>query len=188
MSSREGRLALVDVLAEGEFEVFNMTVPEGTARHNVPASGGKLMTRELPISDDKFWSIVILDEGPPEPSLDHRKFDLLFTRSEFLKRASTGKISVRQLTPTKLERLMDRYIGKEWLPSRLKHLDSPEKERADVIRGLRTYISASSEHLKRFNDLYASLPAARRVLEPTVIKELGTASGLRAEPARPGDH
>ena len=28
---------------------------------------------------------------------------------------------------------MDRYAGKEWLPSRLKHLDLPESERADVL-------------------------------------------------------
>ena len=60
-----------------------------------PGSPGKAMTRELPTSTDKLWSIAILDEGPPEPGLDHRKFELLFTRTEFLKRAATGKISVQ---------------------------------------------------------------------------------------------
>jgi hypothetical protein len=188
MSSREGRLTLVDVIAEGDYEVFKMTVPESTARHNAPASPGKVMTRELPVSDDKPWSIVILDEGPPEPNLDHRKFDLLFTRTEFLKRASTGKLAGRQLTPPKLKRLMDRYSGKEWLPSRLKHLDSPENERADVIRGLKTYVSASPENFKRFADLYARLPTARRVLGPKVIKDLETASALHAEATRPSGH
>jgi hypothetical protein len=154
----------------------------------VPGGPGKATSRELPTSADKLWSIGILDEGPPEPGLDHRKFALSFTRTEFLKRVSTGKISTRQLTPPKLERLMDRYAGREWLPSRLKHLDSPENERADVIRGLKTYVSASPENFKRFIDLYAGLPAARRVLEAKVVKELGAASALDAEPARPGAH
>jgi Acetyl xylan esterase (AXE1) len=187
MNSREGRLALVDVLAEGDYEVFKMSVPEGTARHNVPGGPGKAMTRDLPTSVDKLWSIGILDEGAPEPGLDHRKFDLSFTRTEFLKRVGTGKISVHQLTLPKLERLMDRYAGKEWLPSRLKHLDSPENERADVIRGLKTYVSASPENLKRFTDLYAGLPTARRMLEPTVIKALETASAFQTDPVRPDD-
>jgi hypothetical protein len=120
MGSREGRLTLVDVLATGDYEIFNMSVPKGTARHNAPGGPGTATTRELPQSADKPWSITILDEGPPEPGLDHRKYDLLFTRNEFLDRVSTGKISARQLTATKLERLMDRYIGKVWLPSRLK--------------------------------------------------------------------
>ena len=187
LSSREGRLTLMDVLAEGDYEVFNMSVPDGTTRHNVPASPGKAMSRELPMSDSKLWSIGILDEGPPEPGLDHRKFDLSFTRAEFLKRAGTGKISGRQLTLPKLERLMDRYSGKEWLPSPLKHLDSTENERADVIRGLRTYVSASPENMKRFTELYARLATARRVLEPKVIKELQTSSAGHTEPARPSD-
>jgi hypothetical protein len=34
MSSREGRLRLVDVLPESAYQVYNLTVPRGTSRHN----------------------------------------------------------------------------------------------------------------------------------------------------------
>jgi hypothetical protein len=91
---------------------------------------------------------------------------------EFYGRISRGKVSAHQLTATKLERLKDRYIRKEWQPSRRKHLDSPRNERADVIRGLRTYCSASPENRKNFAELYSRLPEARRALEPEIIKEL----------------
>ena len=125
----------------------------------------------------QVWSIRILDEGPPEPGLDHRKFDLSFTRTEFLNACSTqARLRAGQLTAAKLERLMDRYVGKEWLPSRLKHLDSPENERADVIRGLKTYVAASPENSNIQRSLRRLEPAARRVLEPEVIKQLETPS------------
>ena len=108
------------------------------------------------MSADKPWSITILDEGPPEPGVDHRKYDLLPTRNAFFDRVSTRQDrSPSQLTATKLERLMDRYAGKEWLPSRLKHLDFPENERADVVRGLRTYVATS--------------PAKARQIQRTVL-------------------
>ena len=111
-----------------------MKVPEGTSRAGDPAQHAPA-SRECPVSSDRPWSIVIIDEGPPEPGLGHRKFEFQLTRDRFLELATSGKIAARQLTATKLERLMDRYAGKEWLPSRLKHLDVPESERADVLRG-----------------------------------------------------
>ena len=91
MDSREGRLTLVDVLPASEYEVFNISVPKETARHNAPGSAGKAAIRALPTSAEKPWSITILDEGPPEPGLDHRKFELVFTRNEFLDRIRTGR-------------------------------------------------------------------------------------------------
>jgi hypothetical protein len=90
-----------------------------------------------------------------------------------------GKVDPAQLTATKLERLMDRYAGKEWLSSRLKHLDFPEAERADVVRGLRTYVLAGPANARRFGELYAQLPAARRVLGPDVVRELQEANTSR---------
>ena len=76
-------------------------------------------------------------------------------------------------------------MGKEWLPSPLKHLDSPENERADVIRGLRTYVSASPENLRRFNELYDRLSTARKLLEPEIIKDLQSAGVTRGQATPP---
>jgi hypothetical protein len=101
------------------------------------------------------------------------------TRNAFLDRVTMVQVDPAQLTASKLERLMDRYAGKEWLPSRLKHLDFPEAERADVVRGLRTYVLAGPAHARRFGELYAQLPAARRVLGPDVVREFEDANTSR---------
>ena len=39
-------------------------------------------------------------------------------------------------------------------------------------KGLRTYIGASPANAQRFADLYARLPAVRRVLEPAIVNDL----------------
>jgi hypothetical protein len=172
ITSREGRLRLLNVLPASTYEIFNLPVPAGTARHNSPGTSGNATACELPMSADKQWSIAIIDEGPPIPTIDHRKYNVGLTRNAFLERIVTGKIAPNQLTATKLERLMDRYVGKEWLPSRLKQLDFPEGERADVVRGLQTYAAASPENARRFRELYARLPANRQVLDRTIFNDL----------------
>jgi hypothetical protein len=172
MKSREGHQRLLDVLPESAYEVFRLAVPEGTSLHNVPGGPGNATTCELPASAGKQWSIGIIDEGPPVSNIDHRKYNLMLTRNTFLERVSTAKITPEQLTSTKLERLLDRYAGKEWISSRLKHLDFPESERADVVRGLRTFVAASPASARRFAELYAQLPAARRVLDAGTVRDL----------------
>jgi hypothetical protein len=169
VGNREGRLTLMDVLPAGGYEVFILTVPSGTSRHRFPPGGSGSPTKcELPFSADKLWSISVIDEGPPIPGIDHRKYELLPTRNQFLDRISTGKIATSQLTSAKLKRLMDRYAGKEWLPSSLKHLDFPVNEHADVIRGLRTYVQASPANAENFAKLYGQLPQESRVLGRTL--------------------
>jgi len=172
MESRDGRLRLMDVLAKSDYEIFRLDVPEGTALHNVPGSPGTVKTRELPVSKDKLWSISIIDEGAPVPGIDHRKYDFMPTHGDFLIHVTSGKVAKSQLTPAKLARLMDRYAGKEFLPSRLKHLDHRASERADVLRGLKTYVASSSENRENFANLYGKLAPARQVLEQEVLQSL----------------
>ncbi len=170
--SKEGRLRLVDVLPDTAYEVFVVPMPDGAVKRSVSQAADKRKMIELPVSVKKQWSITILDEGPPEPQVDHLKYNLRWTRDEFLKRIVTGRIAPEQLTATKLERLMDRYAGKEWLPTPLKHLDQPDSEKADVLRGLRTYVTVSAENARAFADLYAKLPAERQVLPAEIVKQL----------------
>ena len=105
--------------------------------------------------------------------MGHTKYVVSWTRDKYLERAKTTKVAAGQLTTTKLERLMDRYAGKEWLPSRLKHLDDPASERADVLRGLRTYVAAGPENARIFAEIYAKLPTERKVLDAGVVTALG---------------
>ena len=104
--------------------------------------------------------------------MGHTKYVVGWTREKFLERAKTAKIAITQLNATKLERLMDRYAGKEWLPSKLIHLDDPESEKADVLRGLNTFAQTSPEHAKAFAEQYAKQPKARQVLDEKTVKVL----------------
>jgi hypothetical protein len=71
---------------------------------------------------------------------------------------------------------MDRYAGVEWLPTKLKHLDFPAAERADVLRGLRTYIAAGRKHADRLAALYKQLPPAQQTLGPDVLARFAKAA------------
>jgi hypothetical protein len=183
MKSPEGRRTLIDMLPAEETEIFTVSVAKGVAREGAPAGPGTPAVHELAFNRDKTWSITILDEGPPEPTVVHRKTAFRLARNDFYRRASTAPIAASQLTAAKLERLMARYAGKEWLPSRLTHLDDPESERADVLRGLRTYVSASPDNARTFAELYARLPKASQVLEPETVKSLTSADALQKDKA-----
>lgn len=178
--TREGRLRLTDVLAEADYEAFDLPVPAGAVELARAAEAAAKTKRaatpqplELPVSATKQWSVAVLGEGPPEPGLGHFKYLVAPSRDEFLRRVVTGTIPAGQLTPPKLERLMDRYAHREWLPTELKHLDDPASERADVLRGLRTYVTAGPDNAATFARLYGRLPPAKQVLEPDVLRRLG---------------
>ena len=83
------------------------------------------------------------------------------------------ELAPEQLTLPKLERLLDRYAGREWLPTKLKHLDDPTLEQADVIRGLRTFVKSGARHKQQFKQLYSKVSQDRRVLPDSLVQELG---------------
>jgi hypothetical protein len=170
----DGRRRLTDVLPETAYEVFVVPMPAGVVRRAVSQAGDTRKTIELAVSASKPWTVTILDEGAPEPQMDHQKYNVRWTRDAFLKRYVTGRIASDQLTTAKLERLMDRYADREWLPTSLKHLDQQASEQADVLRGLSTYASASSENARAFAELYARLPAERQVLPVAVVAKLSS--------------
>jgi hypothetical protein len=64
------------------------------------------------------------------------------------------------VTEAKLQLLLRRAAGEEWIESGLCHLDDPDVERADVSRGLRTYRSLGRAYERRFQQLQAALPRA----------------------------
>jgi hypothetical protein len=113
--------------------------------------------------------VVIVDEGPPEPKVGHLKGKVQVTRNAFYDRALTSPVATDQLTAAKLDRLMDRYAGKD---APIKTLDFPDAEQSDVVRGLRTYATASPENARAFADLYSKLASARQALPGDVVKSL----------------
>lgn len=172
MKSSLGRTTLMDVLSKEDYEIFSLKVPQGTRRQNGPEGSGKVEVRDLLVSQNKRWSITIIDEGAPLPDVDHRKYALITTREKFLDHITTAPIEVRQLSEPKLRRMLKRYMGKEWLPSRLKHLDRLESERNDVVRGLRTFLSMGPVYVERFKELYFTLSAEEQVLDRALVESL----------------
>ena len=168
--SRDGRARFFDLLDEARYEIFVLS--EETIRGLLAKAQESKTPIDLAHSARRQWSITILEEGAPQPQLGHLKYSVPWSQRSFLEQAIAGQIPVEQLTGRKLERLMDRYAGREWLPTPLKHLDDPETERRDVLRGLRTYIASGPEHARNFAALYAKLPSDRQVLPPAVTAEL----------------
>jgi hypothetical protein len=166
-TTAEGRKQLVDVLKQTDYELF--IVAEATIKQQAEAK----QLVDLGDSSGKQWSITILDEGAPTALLGHLKYQTVpHVHRTFLDRVTAATIAPAQLTSLKLERLMDRYAGREWLPAGLVHLDAPEVEQSDVVRSLTTYVVTGPEHAQRFAELYARLPVANQVLPPDVVKTL----------------
>ncbi|MBC7816625.1 MAG: acetylxylan esterase [Planctomycetaceae bacterium] len=171
-TSPAGRMRVVEVLKETDYELFELS--EETVKQRLAQTQSSKQPAELPFSADKRWSITILDEGAPEPQVGHTKYPVPWSQRKFIDKALATKIAAEQLTSAKLERLMGRYAGQEWLPSGgLTHLDDPESERSDVLRGLKTYVAVSPDHARMFADLYAKLPASRRVLPAEIVAKFG---------------
>ncbi len=166
-TTAEGRKQLIDVLKQTDYELF--IVSEETIKQQAEAK----QLVDLGDSSAKQWSITILDEGAPTALLGHLKYlTVPHMHRTFIDRVTVATIAPTQLTSLKLERLMDRYAGREWLPAGLVHLDAPEVEHSDVVRGLRTYTTTSSDHAAHFAELYAKLPSAQQALPADVVKSL----------------
>jgi hypothetical protein len=124
------------------------------------------------------WSVVIADEGEPVFVVSHFKHQYEPDFEPFIERALRTEISVDQLTATKLDQLLARWAGEEWLAEGFWHLDRPEAERADVERGLRTYCGTSPAHAARLRSLYSQCPDERRVLPQDLVAELTDSAEL----------
>jgi hypothetical protein len=170
MSSPQGRQRFIDALKPSDYEVF--VISEEVIQQHLSKLATVKAPSELAFSTTKQWSITILDEGSPEPQLGHTKYAVPWSQLKFIDHVAGSKIAPTQLTAPKLARLMDRFAGREWLPTELVHLDVADTERADVIRGLKTYLAAGDEHRKVFTELYAMLPTEKQVLPAEVLKEL----------------
>ncbi|HRU95778.1 MAG TPA: hypothetical protein P5195_11155, partial [Anaerolineae bacterium] len=92
-----------------------------------------------------------------------------------------------QLTMSKLQRLMKRMLGEEWIPFTVRRpdsekelpgcqLDYPEAERADVLLGLRAFAEDDACAL-RLVKLYRNLPRRLKALGDKLGD--GTARGAR---------
>lgn len=164
MQGEMGRKTFIETLPKEEVEIFTFDVPKGTRLQGGAEGTGKVELIDLKFNKNKRWSITILEEGKGSPEVGHQKYAVVPSRNAWFDRVLSEPIAVEQLTEAKLERLIARYSGKEWLPSRLKHLDDAESEKSDVMRGIMTYIDTSPKHAEHFMKLYSKLPKEKRTL------------------------
>lgn len=186
------RIRLLDVLASDRREIFMETVPEDAGRYKADLTiDGESKSLPLPFSRTRQWSIVIIDEGAPEPHVGHFKYGVDPEFSVFWHWALDQGIRTDQLTPGKLALMMKRYQGvqpldflvtpAEGAPYTGQLLDFPQAERADVLRGLITFArdDTAANHLA---EVYSALPAALKGLGGSLGD--GSAGSVRQALAR----
>ena len=158
---------LLDVLGD-RADVRRVPLPDGAQIQQL--ADLTMQQPKLPVdmaneaAEGKQWLVNILDEGPIVLGATHGLHAVAADFEPFVRTAVERGIGVEQLTPAKLDQLLDRYAGIEWLAEGYTHLDDPTAEQADVVRGLELYRSQSEGHAHRFAELYAEVPAERRIL------------------------
>jgi hypothetical protein len=161
--------------------VFNIKIPENlTPFWEEEKPGNQAAAHDIPCVFSKRapFSVVILDEGPPDPRIGHFKYRFAYSILPFFRHWFGKKIplAVEQLTAGKLALLMRRFRGEDFERLRgyeqggkalvpLTRRNRPSKEKADVIIGLRAYAESSAAHQEHLRDLYRRLPAALRALD-----------------------
>lgn len=132
----------------------------------------------LPFAKDADFSIVIIDEGPPDPRIGHMKYHFVAPGVGFMKHwmAKVRPLREEQLTAVKLETLMRRFRGENFEGVRdhrsdggrgavINRRNRPGKECLDVILGLRAYCEIGPAHAARLARLYARLAPDLRALD-----------------------
>jgi len=175
------RITLLEALKGRRVEVFRFQPPEGlTPSWEKAAPADHQATRNLsyPFSKAADFSIVVMDEGPPDPRIGHLKYHLPFGGADFIQYwlRKARPIKAGQLTAAKLTMLMRRFVGqrfeevenhttKSGVIAPINRRNHPGKERLDVILGLRAYSEADPSYALRLARLYARLAPELRVLD-----------------------
>jgi hypothetical protein len=179
-SEPSAHVRLLEVLGDA-VDVHVVPVPEGAAVASI-RDIDLTMTRPqtpvpVPASPDQQWQVVVVDEGPTVFGVGHTRHLIEPDFEPFVTRVLSQAIGVEQLTAAKLEQLLARWSGREWLAPGFHHLDEASAERADVERGLRSYCRLSPGHARRFAELYAALPPSERVLPDPLVAQLNETAG-----------
>jgi hypothetical protein len=174
----ERRVRLLEAIPAGSREVFVAPVPKHFKKKRIGGDDFTGEPLEMPFSRSRQWSIAVIDEGAPEPRHSHFKHHIAPDFTTFRHWADESGVQREQLTPSKLTWLMKRYLGLQprdidVIPGKgpaytCQLLDFPCAERADVLRGLRTF-SRDDASACRLATIYADLPAE--------LKGLGEALG-----------
>ena len=169
------RVRLLDAVDPGQVELRIVDVPPDAFTVEQALADPSTPWRHFAVPPSpRRWIVTVVDEGGVKPGTVHFEHAVLPDHGALLTSWSAQPLDLEQLTLAKLEVLMSRLAGVEWLTPGWRHLDEPEAERADVLRGLSTYV-AQPGGAERFTVLYAQLdPALRSLGDGTAaLRELG---------------
>lgn len=137
-----------------------------------------------PFSRDNLVTIVIQDEGAPDPRCAHTKYmvdmDMLPSYRHHFAR---GYVPVDHLTPPLLMRLIGRYnpetVQNATLPAIRRGYD--EFDRYEVLLALRTYTGdgAHIENVEALRTMYAEMPPVQRGLD---VRQDGVDAAFSEDP------
>jgi len=172
--ARGTRRPFLEILPDGIRAVYVHKVPDDFPEIDPAAAlGGKQEKASGPPVDrpydvSKRWSITIFDEGKPTPKSSHLRYSFDQNADSFKAHYQEAELTPDYLTPTKLERLMERFIGtlsdapplrpESDSPKPLHRLNYPALERLDVVTGLLDYADLGDEFMARLQEVYANLP------------------------------
>lgn len=174
------RITFLQTLRPERAEVFRVTSPltpqPASAGAPAPSPATKLV---FPFSKTADFSVIILDEGPPDPKIGHLKYGGVWTAAVFMKywMDQPAPIAARQLTAAKLEMLMRRFLNENFEGVKnfrggsgneitlMHRRNRRSRERLDVILGLRAYCDADPAYAARLSQLYSRLAPELRVLD-----------------------
>jgi len=161
------------ILPEELYALYVHKVPEDTPEIDPAATvAGKQKKAEYPPVDrpydvTKQWSITIFDEGKPTPKSSHLRYSFDQNADSFKAHYQKSVLSPGQLTLTKLERLMERFIGNlsdapplrpdSDSPKPVHRLNYPTLERLDVVTGVLDYADLGEEFANRLRELYGTV-------------------------------
>lgn len=172
-------IRLLDVLADAA-EVQLVPVPPGVAEARISDIDLTMTRPQTPAPvracSDKQWQVVVVDEGPTVFGIGHTRHLIEADFEPYVAQALDKGVQPDQLTSAKLQQLVQRWSGEEWLAPDFHRLDDPAAEQADVECGLRAFCALSPAHARRFADLYESLQPPLQVLPPSLVSELASLS------------
>jgi len=168
-AAEAGGLRLLDLLDQGEVRVRVLTVPDGTPPM-VDVNADPEVVLAAPVRDRR-WLVMIIDEGDPDPDIGHFRFSVRVDVNGLIAQSFEHPVEIGQLTAVKLDQLADRYRGAGWSGQGIDVTDPDdlEVERADILRGLRTYCARSSDHAEHFQKLRAGLSPERQVFDHVLV-------------------
>jgi hypothetical protein len=176
------RKRLIEWIPTEDIETFCVAIPEGTREvqaappENDGVNGNEptepVFNMIRPFSRERLVSIVIQDEGPPQPWSGHTRYHVEvnnFPCCEY--HLSRGYVPPEHMNALILHRLMQRFS--EDVPANLvlppvRRMDG-RFDKFEVVLALRTFIGdpAREENLHKLREEYSSLPPSARVLDVT---------------------